>query len=153
MRDKSPKNQKGDAVHQLWTVCMERAVGCMGQNAILNMFLFLKYFFGFFKPSLVKIWELFWKKYFILPRVPPLVFQRFVPHWSTFYNKVLAKSSIYIYASPKNILEIKTCLKLYFGPCNLVHDPCTLYLVGGQHARSVHRVARAKIHFWTSFYF
>ena len=54
---------------------------------------------------------------------------------------------------PIFFLEIETCLKSYFGPCNIVNAPCTLYSVGGQRARSVHRVARAKIHFWTSFYF
>ena len=33
--------------------CTERAQGCMGQNPILNMFLFLNYFSGIVKPILV----------------------------------------------------------------------------------------------------
>ena len=35
--------------------CTERAQGCMGQNTILNIFLFLKYFFRIVKPILVQI--------------------------------------------------------------------------------------------------
>ena len=45
----------------------------MGQNKILKLFLFLKYFFGIFKPILVQIWEFFWKKYFIIPAICPHV--------------------------------------------------------------------------------
>ena len=50
--------------------CTERAQGCMGQNKFVNMFLFLKYLFGIFKPILELLWEIFEKKYFFLPRFP-----------------------------------------------------------------------------------
>ena len=48
----------------------ERAQDSEGQSTILYMFLFWKFNFGIFKPTLVQIWKLFWKKYFFLPRVP-----------------------------------------------------------------------------------
>ena len=47
----------------------------------------------------------------------------------------------------KNILEIKTSLNIYLGPCKPVHAPCTFCSVGGQRARSAQRVAWAKINF------
>ena len=48
--------------------CTERAEGCMGQNKFVNMFLFLKYLYGIFKPILELIWELFWKNIFYFVR-------------------------------------------------------------------------------------
>ena len=64
-----PSARSLHAVHNRCKACTECAEGWMGQNTVLNMFLFLKYFFWIFKPILVHIWELFWKKYFFLPRL------------------------------------------------------------------------------------
>ena len=88
------------AVHNRCKACTERAEGCIGQNAILNMFLFLKYFSGFFKPSLVKIWELFWKEYFFLPRVPP--FGRRCIHFLKYH--IINQSSSVCTPSPNSLV-------------------------------------------------
>ena len=55
--------------------------------------------------------------------------------------------------NPENILEIKKNLKLDFGPCNPLHAPCTVCTYYEQHARSVQRVAWAKMQFQTCFLF
>ena len=40
---------------------------------------FLEFYSWIFKPTFVQIWELFWKKFFFHPRVPPLCFE---PFWT-----------------------------------------------------------------------
>ena len=55
-------------------------IHCIGQNTVLNMFLFIKYFVGILSLFLFKSENFFETKYLFFPRVPLLVFQRFVPH-------------------------------------------------------------------------
>ena len=68
------KNQrggsKGGGGMKPGTACTERAQDSKGQSTILYMFLFWKFNFGIFMPTLVQIWKLLWKKYVFLPRSP-----------------------------------------------------------------------------------
>ena len=63
------------AVHLPWTVCTECAQGCMHQNTMFYMFLYLKFYFWILKPIFLKIWQSFWEiKIFFLPSVPTISF-------------------------------------------------------------------------------
>ena len=125
--------ESGQNSFQICFLFQKRAQGCMGQDKFLNMFLFLKYFCGIFKPILELIGEHFWNKYFFLPKVPPLAFCWFVPHVFTSgrgYNLKTGISSFHQSFSfcYKTIACTWSCHWLAVGLVCL--QPCSLWCCG-----------------------